>query len=232
MSEISVTIPMPADEPDEVTLRPYRKRKGEGHVRREEILLAARALFVEEGYELTTIRKIAARAGVSTTALYLYYADKDAIMIAICDRTFEKLLARFDEIEVREPHPLRQLQAMMECYLRFGLSHPDEYKLTFVAKSLGIAGLTHRQPEIDPSQPGSKGPLGFRRLMNMVERAMQAGYLRGEDPALVSELIWAGGHGLVTLLITHVHFPFSERERLIQGMLSMQFQGLLAEDHR
>ena len=46
----------------------------------DEILGAAKELFLEEGYAATTIRKIADRVGVSAPALYLYFADKEAIL--------------------------------------------------------------------------------------------------------------------------------------------------------
>jgi len=60
-----------------------RKRRGEGHTRRDEILLAAKELFLREGYQATTIRRIADVVGVSAPALYLYFRDKDAILIAL-----------------------------------------------------------------------------------------------------------------------------------------------------
>ena len=53
-----------------------RKRKGEGAQRRAEILETAKQLFVEEGYAATTIRRIAAKIGISSTALYVYFPDK------------------------------------------------------------------------------------------------------------------------------------------------------------
>lgn len=227
---------MPVDaEPSEspaAEARPYRKRKGEGHVRREEILAAARAVFLEDGYEYTTIRKIAARAHVSPTALYLYFPDKERILLEICDATFARLIDEMGRIEREEPDPLRRLRHMMECYLRFGLNHPDEYRLTFMAKSLGIVGLNHKMACGDPDQPGSKGPQGFAKLLGMVRECMEAGHLKGDDPELVAELIWAAGHGLVTLLITFPHFPWSDREAMIAGMLDMQFSGMLAEGRR
>ena len=65
-----------------------RKRRGEGHTRREEILQAAKELFLEQGYDATTIRRIADRVGISAPALYLYFKDKEAMMLALCDQTF------------------------------------------------------------------------------------------------------------------------------------------------
>ena len=60
-----------------------RKRRGEGHTRREEILQAAKELFLEQGYDSTTIRRIADRVGISAPALYLYFKDKEALMLAL-----------------------------------------------------------------------------------------------------------------------------------------------------
>jgi AcrR family transcriptional regulator len=70
-----------------------RKRRGQGASRRGEILDAAKRLFLTEGFERATIRKIAAAVGVSSAALYLYFPDKGAILRGIAESTLETLLA-------------------------------------------------------------------------------------------------------------------------------------------
>src|SRR5439155_13347384 len=75
-----------------------RKAKGSGHLRRGEILDAAERIFVAEGYEGATMRKIAEEVGVSSTALYMHFHDKARIMGEICKRTLEELLARNREL--------------------------------------------------------------------------------------------------------------------------------------
>src|SRR5437867_3447431 len=77
--------------------RASRKKKGEGQQRRAEILDAAKQLFVEHGCDATTIRRIAGRVGISSTALYVYFPDKNAILTEICDATFESLIEELDE---------------------------------------------------------------------------------------------------------------------------------------
>ena len=79
-----------------------RKRRGEGYTRRDEILLAAKELFLEEGYDSTTIRKIADRVGISAPALYLYFRDKEALLLALCDQTFGHLLDEIGRASCRE----------------------------------------------------------------------------------------------------------------------------------
>ena len=85
-----------------------RKRRGEGHTRREEILHAAKELFLEQGYEATTIRRIADRVGISAPALYLYFKDKEALMLALCDQTFGHLIdhTAFARLRSREGRTL------------------------------------------------------------------------------------------------------------------------------
>ena len=111
-----------------------RKRKGEGLQRRVEILEAAKQLFVEEGYAATTIRRIAAKLGVSSTALYVYFPDKDAILVEICDVTFASLIVELDQVRRDSSGPLDALTKSLERYIRFGLDHPNEYELTFVTR--------------------------------------------------------------------------------------------------
>ena len=76
-----------------------RKRRGEGYTRRDEILVAAKELFLRDGFEATTIRRIADVVGVSAPALYLYFRDKDAIMLALCDQTFRSLIEVMEGME-------------------------------------------------------------------------------------------------------------------------------------
>src|ERR1700733_2071325 len=110
----------------EASLQRGRKRKGEGLQRRAEILDAAKQLFVEEGYAATTIRRIAAKLGVSTTALYVYFSEKDAILVEICDAPFAGLIAELDGVRRDSADPLDALAKSLERYIRFGLSHPHE----------------------------------------------------------------------------------------------------------
>ena len=113
-----------------------RKRRGEGHTRREEILHAAKELFLEQGYDQTTIRRIADRVGISAPALYLYFKDKEALMLALCDQTFGHLIEAISEIEKTVDDPLERVRRFGEAYARFGLTHPDEYRLIFMGSNI------------------------------------------------------------------------------------------------
>src|ERR1700688_3466877 len=117
-----------------------RKPRGQGASRRGEILDAAKRLFLTEGIERATIPKIAASVGVSSAALYLYFPDKDAILRAIAESTFDTLLARLEESQRQADSDLERFRAGLRAYVAFGLAQPDEYRLTSLAKMMASCG--------------------------------------------------------------------------------------------
>ena len=207
-----------------------RKKRGEGHTRREEILQAAKELFLELGYEATTIRRIADRVGVSAPALYLYFQDKEQMMLALCDQTFAVLIESIAEIENTVTDPRERIRRFGEAYLKFGLAHPDEYKLIFLGTNIpeSIRKLGHRMPTDDPTRPGIGGALVFQRLVTMLVEAKQRGLKLNYPPDTCAELCWMGIHGVVAALILKPDFPWSNRDLLGTGMLDIVLNGVIA----
>ena len=207
-----------------------RKRRGEGHTRRDEILQAAKELFLREGYEATTIRRIADRVGVSAPALYLYFSDKEAILLALCDQTFGFLIERIGEIEKEGLEPRARLRRCGEAYIRFGLEHPREYWLTFMSgntpKQISHQG-GHKAEVIDPTQPGSAGAIAFQRLMSMFRDIETAGMPLHYPIETAAELVWMSLHGLAAALINNPEFPWTKRDTLIAGMIDMVVRGVV-----
>jgi AcrR family transcriptional regulator len=209
---------------------PRRKARGQGHERREEILAAARSLFLKEGVDRVTIRALCARVGVTAPALYRHFKDKREIIIAICNETFGKLLERFRRIRATEPDPLEALKQMCESYVLFALTHRDEYRLMFLSKDLlmlEFAGELSIQTDDDAIRHGILGPLVLRELAEHVALCIERGILRKGDPQLLTEAIWSCGHGVATLLITHPHFKNRPHEALIAAEMDMMLNGLL-----
>lgn len=208
-----------------------RKKRGEGHTRREEILQAAKELFLEQGYDSTTIRRIADRVGVSAPALYLYFQDKEQMMLALCDQTFGHLLESIGEIEKSVSDPRDRIRQFGEAYLRFGLKHPDEYRLIFLGSNIpeSMRKVGHRMPTDDPTRPGVGGSLVFQRLIAVLVEAEAAGLKLNYPADTCAELCWMGMHGLASALILKPEFPWSNRELLINGMLDMVLKGIIRD---
>ena len=187
--------------------------------RRAEILDAAKQLFVEEGYAATTIRRIAAKLGVSSTALYVYFPDKDAILVEICDATFAGLIVELEEVRRESADPLSALAKSLERYIRFGLDHSNEYELTFV---------TRRSKELQKLKTESEnlGMQAFARFYDCVDAVVRAGLTNDSDTRRLTQQLWAAIHGLVVLLLLRSEFPWTERDSLIRGHVAMLVYGV------
>ena len=79
---------------------PANRRPQDPQEKRAEIVRAAEQLFVDVGYEDTPMTRIAAAAGVTTTTIYWYFKDKDALLVAVLDQVLTQAVqeqsAQFD----------------------------------------------------------------------------------------------------------------------------------------
>ena len=199
-----------------------RKAKGDGHLRRAEILEAAERIFVADGYEGATIRKIADDVGVSSTALYMHFRDKDQILSEICLNAMQTLLEQNSEIAARPVDAVTRVRLMLEAYIRMGLEHPNAYRLVFCAT---------QRPGSSPQQEATAeiGAKCYERYSGVVREIAAAGRLRAGDADTASQTLWAACHGLVALMITRPQFDWAPADALASVMLEGLLYGLVAD---
>ncbi len=199
-------------------VRSVRKPKGEGHARRAEILSAAETIFVECGYEGATIRKIADAVGLSSTALYMHFPDKGAILHEICRTAFQRLGEGQKAILHSDAPPVERLRRLLQAYMDFGFENPNAYRLTYLTRPEEA-----RQAQAAAQEVGAEL---FRAFEVVVEEAGAKGMLKS-DAQLTTRVLWAGVHGVVSLMITKPYFDWPSREVLSDSMLDALFAGLL-----
>jgi AcrR family transcriptional regulator len=192
--------------------------------RRRAILAAAKEIFLAEGYEATTMRRIAEALGVTPTTLYLHFPDKSALLMEICDDSFAQMVAEFARADLAEAPAIEALRRLLDSYVGFGLAHPREYRLLFMTEVPPHVG-GHRPGPGDAATRPDNGQLAFAALETLVRRLIGEGVFRPGDPATMAEAIWAAAHGLVSLLIAMPHFPWSERTRLVDATAEMVLRG-------
>jgi AcrR family transcriptional regulator len=199
-----------------------RKAKGDGHLRRAEILSAAERIFVAQGYEGATIRKIADEVGVSSTALYMHFHDKDQILLEICDRAMSELLAINLRILTRPGDPVRRVRDMLAAYIRFALDNPNAYQLMFCA-----ASMTHSPRRRDATL--QLGDRCFEKFSHAVGEIAAQGRLRTGDVRTVTQTLWAACHGLISLRIAKPDFDWSPVDAAMDVMLDGLLFGLVSD---
>lgn len=196
---------------------------------REKILDAARELFVSEGYEAVSMRKIAEKIEYSPTAIYLHFKDKEAVMRELCETDFYTLAQDFQEIG-RIADPVERLLALGAAYARFALSHPNHYRLMFMTPH-----PHHHEDEESLIEKGNPEEDAYAFLKWTIADAVAAGRIRPglADVDLLAQTFWAGMHGVVSLQIAKCNDdwvdwrPEEERIRLMNETL---IRGLLREE--
>ncbi|MBC8164497.1 MAG: TetR/AcrR family transcriptional regulator [Bryobacteraceae bacterium] len=187
---------------------------------RQDILDAATELFVEEGFDSVSMRKIADRIEYSPATIYLHFRDKDDLLDNICADTFVNLLGILESLANEHPDPVDGLRAGLRAYIGFGLEHPNHYRVTF---------MTAHWPNCEtgtPCRSDETGERAFSFLRDGVAACVQAGQFRSVDLEVTSQTLWAAIHGLTSLLITCSLFPWADREVLIDSLLDTLIGGL------
>lgn len=202
--------------------RSARKAKGDGHLRRGEILQAAERIFIAEGYEGATIRKIADEVGVSSTALYMHFPDKSCILAEICDRTIRLLLERNREIAAKPIDAVVRVRMMLEAYMRWGLEHPNAYQLVYSQQRPLSADLW-------PDDTVDLSKQCYETFSGVVREIAASGRLRTGTADSAAQAFWMSCHGVVAMLAARPNFGWSEAGELIQVTLDGLMNGLVVD---
>ncbi|WP_336516997.1 TetR/AcrR family transcriptional regulator [Pollutibacter soli] len=160
---------------------------------KQSILDAAKKLFQEDGYQATSIRKIAAEIEFSPTTIYLYYKDKQEIAHALHEEGFKILSDRF-RLLANIDSPFERLKAMGRIYIQFALENRDYYDIMFVMKD-PIQHICEGPQE----EEWTEGATAFFALVETIKSCQEEGYFKAYDPETLSLLVWSTMHGLCTL---------------------------------
>src|SRR3982750_4104215 len=109
------------------------RRERERLETRTRIMDAARDLFAREGYEAVSMRRVAEAIEYSPTAIYVHFRDKQDLMLQICQCDFMGLAIGVGELQ-KIADPVERIRRMGHAYIRFGVEHPNHYKLMFMTR--------------------------------------------------------------------------------------------------
>jgi AcrR family transcriptional regulator len=202
------------------------RRERERGETRDKILDAARELFLSEGYEGVSMRKVAEKIEYSPTAIYVHFADKRQLFRALCHEDFARLSQSFQGFSQLKD-PVQRLAQIGRMYIEFGLRFPHHYQLMFMTQ----------HPEGEPDDRdrevmGNPELDAYAFLRQTVQEAIHAGRFRQElkDAELVSQTLWAAVHGVIALEIAKrddYWVKWHPLERRAELMLDAVLRGLL-----
>jgi AcrR family transcriptional regulator len=178
--------------------RPRRRAKrGEGELLRPEILRAARELLAEnQDADAVSVRMVADKVGVSTPSIYLHFADKAALLDAVCEEVFAELDEIMEAAAAETDDPFDGLRLRGLAYSRFALANPEQYRLAMMRMP-----AQHFESTPFTAEDIVAGPT-YHHLIEAVKRCIDVGvFAPGTDPQYVATTLWAAVHGAVSLCL-------------------------------
>jgi AcrR family transcriptional regulator len=203
------------------------RREREKSETRDKILDAARELFITEGYDGVSMRKVAEKIEYSPTAIYLHFADKEDLFHELVHEDFAQLAKVFQSATPKDP--LERLRHIGRTYVDFGMRYPNHYKLMFMTPH-PVAELDERDREV----LGNPEVDAYAFLKMTVRQAIDAGCFRDDltDADLISQTVWAAVHGVISLHIAKCNDAWVEwrpMEQRAELMLDASLHGLMKE---
>jgi AcrR family transcriptional regulator len=193
-----------------------RRQKHKDELRRV-ILDAARAIFVDHGYESFSMRRLAKNIEYSPGSIYLHFKNKEELFECLVGESFGRLLKTLSYLENGQQgdDPVADLRKGMLAYVEFGLRNQSDYRFAFM--------LT---PPIEKRPYKVHG--SFDVLRNMVRRCVEENCFRAVDVETTSQALWASIHGITSLLIQRPAFPWISKRKLITQVIDNATDSLTA----
>ena len=176
------------------------------------LLQEANALLNEQGVEGLSLRKLAERAGVSRTAPYHHFRDKNALLCALASQAFAELDSIIErQLESAGDHP--DIQNFVIEYLEFATENPEQYELMF--------GRTIWKSGTPTDELKRVAYRSFRRYAEGLGALVQGRLPAATDPLRVAQASWATIHGLCRLVIDGVYVDRKDMQAVSQQAVAL-----------
>lgn len=175
------------------------------------LLAAAEVLLEEKGVAGISLREVAKQAGVSHTAPYRHFADKQALLRALACIGFRRLAEAMEAVQAQyADEPIKQLEASLPAYIDLAARQPQMTQLMF-------GGVFLSEEEMSEALIQNSGR-AFEGLLQIIRNGQAAGIYREDETLNLALAAWSMGHGLANLMNSGQLGPLDESQR--QGLVA------------
>lgn len=190
--------------------------RGEARLTRDAILAAARAMVVVDGPTSLSMRRLATQLGVTAPALYLHFDRKDAIVAAIVEEEFGRLIEQIEAAASTSDDAIAQIKAQSHAYVACAVANPALFAVMF-ANGSPWSGARSDTPLVVKSWEIASLP---------IQRAIDQGRLREPDGLLAALTVWSAVHGVATLVVHGSGLTPPAEQRLVESVIDAVVDGL------
>lgn len=192
----------PQSRPRKKPAKPYHH----GDLRRALLDEAVRTIQTY-GVEHLTLRTVAERLGVSRSALYRHFADKQALLTSVGTEGFRLFRQAIADAWERNGRGRTGFRAMARAYVQFAAEHPSHYRVMFG----GFLESATKDKAFD-----GEASAAFQVLVDALVEQQNTGAIRRDEPVLMAHFVWALVHGTAMLVIDGQLPEATQREALEQ----------------
>lgn len=156
------------------------------------LLGAAIEQIKEVGVEKLSLRSIARTVGVSQTAPYRHFKDKNQLLAEVAAQAFIELYERSNSLINPNASAMENIQTTGMAYLQYAIENPEKYRLLF---GNTIQNRRHYSTMIEA------GERSFQILIDQVEQGIEAGDFIPGCSLLLANTLWTQVHGAASLIL-------------------------------
>ncbi|MBX3447618.1 MAG: TetR/AcrR family transcriptional regulator [Parvibaculaceae bacterium] len=197
------------------------------NAQREALLDAASEMLVHGGPDAISLRKLAARIGTSTMAVYTAFGGKDGLIAALFEEAFDRLAAA-EAAAPKHEEPLLWLGELARAYRSFALANPSYYALMISATLPIPDALRHGGGSDEPAARGVSQHASYQIMRSAVEACIADGSFPADaEPDELAGAMWAAVHGHCSLELAGFHENAAAAEKRFHMTTSAILRGLL-----
>jgi AcrR family transcriptional regulator len=180
---------------------------------RQTLLSAGADLIAQKGIESLSLRKLAVKVGVSRTAAYHYFHDKNDLLCAIAANGFKRWQDSLNQISHNHTSEKAKFEQYLLGYMAFATNNAEEYELIFGRCIWKQSNCTQELKDISHAT--------FQRQVLMIEHWQSIGLVNGDNPVRTAQIIWGTLHGIAKLFIDGVYTDVTRVEEIVMRALPM-----------
>ena len=181
---------------------------------RQTLLRSAKQLIAEAGIENLSLRRLAERAGVSRTAPYHHFSDKNDLLCAIAAEGFRRRhQAAATGFDSNAKSMLEKFYDYMNDYVQFAVDNPEEYELMF--------GRSIWKQQNSTEELRAVAYPCFQHQVDMIRCWQNCGVISGDNALRSSQVIWGALHGIAKLFIDGIYTDTAQIEEVTHCAIDM-----------
>ena len=197
----------------------------ESEQRRKDIIKAVRALIKAGGAREITLRKVAEKAGFSTTVVYNLFHNKATLITQAMDSDLLDLVKAMRNAKDADLSALENIRRAGRAYVTFGMRHPDQYALVFLERR------PHAPVASSRVEHGNQAQDPYAFACQLFVDLAATGQIPVAQAEAMAQIYWEGLHGMVSLRLVfgdgEEWFEHDEFNRHLEALIDVLLNGIL-----